>query len=101
MSTLKDMAQEIRTAIANGETIEELQDNSGEWVEGFLPVYNDKIISEWQQMPSDYDNRGSKELGHSLELNIINLMSADLYLYYSDLWQQALTDVAHEIEELA
>lgn len=95
------MEQEIRTAIANGETLEEIEEQSGEWVEGFLPVYNNKIIEEWQKMPGEYDDRGSKELGYSRELDIIELMGLDLFLYYSDLWQEALTNVAHEIEELS
>lgn len=103
MSTIvEDMAQEIRTAIANGETLEEIEDQSGEWIDGFLPVYNNRIVSEWQNMPSEYDNRGASELGyHQEEINIINLMSLDLYLYYSDLWNQALANVAQELEELA
>lgn len=101
METVKSMEQEIRTAIANGETLEEIEEQSGEWVEGFLPVYNNKIIEEWQKMPGEYDDRGSKELGYSRELDIIELMGLDLFLYYSDLWQEALTNVAHEIEELS
>jgi len=101
MDTVKSMEQEIRTAITNGETLQEIEEQSGEWVEGFLPVYKNKIIEEWQKMPGEYDDRGSKELGYSRELDIIELMGLDLFLYYSDLWQEALTNVAHEIEELA
>lgn len=99
MSTLKDMIEEIKREIANGAELEELRDNSGEWVDGYLPVYNNRIVEEWQSMPSDYDNRGYAELGGGGEVNIINLMTLDLYLYYSDLWNDALNDVESELEE--
>jgi hypothetical protein len=33
------------------------------------------------------------------ELTIIGLMSLDLYLYYSDLFQEALNDIEAELEE--
>lgn len=99
MSTLKDMIEEIKREIDNGAELEELRDNSGEWVDGYLPVYNNRIVEEWQNMPSKYDNRGAAELGHlEQELNIINLMTLDLYLYYSDLFNEALDDVESELE---
>jgi len=99
MSTLNNMIEEIKREIANGAELEELRDNSGEWVDGYLPVYNNRIVEEWQSMPSDYDNRGYAELGGGGEIDIINLMSLDLYLYYSDLWNEALNDVESELEE--
>jgi hypothetical protein len=93
------MIEEIKREIANGAELEELRDNSGEWVDGYLPVYNNRIVEEWQNMPSDYDNRGYAELGGGGEVDIINLMTLDLYLYYSDLWNEALNDVETELEE--
>jgi hypothetical protein len=99
MSILNDMITEIKREIANGAELEELRDNSGEWVDGYLPVYNNRIVEEWQNMPSDYDNRGYAELGGGGEIDIINLMTLDLYLYYSDLWNEALNDVESELEE--
>ena len=99
MSTLDDMITEIKREIDNGAELEELRDNSGEWVDGYLPVYNNRIIEEWQNMPSEYDNRGAAELGHlEQKINIVNLMTLDLYLYYSDLWSEALNDVETELE---
>ena len=99
MSTLSNMIEEIKREIDNGAELEELRDNSREWVDGYLPVYNNRIIDEWKEMPSEYDNRGAAELGHlEQEINIINLMTLDLYLYYSDLWNEALSDVESELE---
>ena len=93
MTTLNDMIEEIKQELAKGVDLEEIRDNSGEWVDGYLPVYNNLIIEEWKQMPSDYDNRGVEELGLPNEINIINLMSLDLYLYYGELFAQALDGV--------
>lgn len=99
MSTLSNMIEEIKQAIADGTELEELRDNSGECIDGYLPIYNNRIVEEWQSMPSEYDNRGYAELGGGGDVDIIHLMTLDLYLYYSDLWQEALNDVESELEE--
>ena len=98
-STVELMIEEIRADLANGEELEAIKDRSGEIIDGHLPVYNNQIIEEWQAMPSDYDNRGSAELGYlEHEINIINLMSLDLYLYYSDLFAEAIKEVEEALE---
>jgi hypothetical protein len=99
MTTVEEMKKELLTALSNGEELDDIKDRSGEWVDGYLPVYNNRIIEEWQQMPSEYDNRGYTELGQGGEIDIINLMSLDLYLYYSDLFSEAITEVDEEQEE--
>jgi hypothetical protein len=91
------MVSEIKREISNGIELDEIRDNSGEWVDGYLPVYNNHIVTEWQNMPSEYDNRGYAELGG--EVNIISLMSADLYLYYCDLFREACNKVESELED--
>jgi predicted RNase H-like HicB family nuclease len=90
------MKAEFKNAIENGETLEKIQDNSGEWIDGYLPIYNNKIIEEWQGMPGKYDNRGHAELGGGHEIDIINLMSLDLYLYYSDIFYEAIGELVEE-----
>jgi hypothetical protein len=98
MTTVDEMIKEIKQEINNGMEIDEIRDISGEYVDGYVPVYNDRIIKEWQEMPGDYDNRGSAELGHlGQEINIINLMQLDLYIYYGELFDQALSDVESEL----
>lgn len=101
MNTLNRMIEEIKQELTNdGVELDDLRDNSGEWIDGYLPIYNNQIIEEWQSMPSEYDNRGAAELGHlEQEINIVNLMTLDLYLYYSDLWHEALASVENELEE--
>lgn len=98
MNTVERMAEEIRAEIANGEELEAIKDRSGEFIDSWLPVYNNRIIEEWTLMPNDYTDRGSAELGMGGEVNIINLMSLDLYLYYSDLFNEAVQEVEEALE---
>jgi hypothetical protein len=50
-------------------------------------------------MPSEYNNRGSAELGLGQEIDIYNLMSLDLYLYYTDLFNEAVEELEEELSE--
>lgn len=96
MTTLDEIIKELKTSIAYGEELQSIRDNQGQWVDGYLPIYNNQIIDEWKEMPNEYDNRGAQELGHMEEVTIIGLMSLDLYLYYSDLVSQALDAIESE-----
>ena len=98
MNTVEQMVEEIRAEIANGEELEDIKDRSGEFIDSYLPVYNNRIIEEWQNMPNEYNNRGSAELGLGQEIDIINLMTLDLYLYYSDLFNEAVEEVEESLE---
>lgn len=98
METVKQMVQEIRTELANGVDLDDIKDRSHEYIDGYLPVYYSQIIDEWKQMPSEYNDRGSAELGYGEEVNIYNLMSLDLYLYYTDLFNEAIQEVEEALE---
>jgi len=98
MNIVERMAEEIRAEIANGEELEDIKDRSGEFIDSYLPVYYNQIIDEWKAMPSEYNDRGSAELGVGGEVNIYNLMSLDLYLYYSDLFNEAVEEVEEALE---
>jgi hypothetical protein len=90
--TVERMVEEIRAELSQGEDLDTIKDRSGEFIDSWLPVYNNRIIEEWTLMPNDYTDRGSAELGVGGEVNIINLMSLDLYLYYSDLFAEAVEE---------
>jgi hypothetical protein len=101
MTTYDEIVKEIKQEIEQGQTLDEIKDRSHEIVDNYVPVYNNHVVEEWQAMPSDYDNRGSAELGHNCEeLNIIHLMSADLYLYYQDLVNLVINDLEQELESV-
>jgi hypothetical protein len=96
--TVERMVEEIRAELSQGEDLDTIKDRSGEFIDSWLPVYNNRIIEEWTLMPNDYTDRGSAELGVGGEVNIINLMSLDLYLYYSDLFAEAVGEVEEALE---
>ena len=98
MNTVERMVEEIRAELSQGEDLDTIKDRSGEFIDSWLPVYNNQIIQEWTLMPNDYTDRGSAELGVGGEVNIINLMSLDLYLYYSDLFNEAVAEVEETLE---
>jgi hypothetical protein len=95
--TVKHMVEEIRTELDRGVELDTIKDRSGEIIDSWLPVYNNRIIEEWQSMPNEYDNRGSGAWLRSGD-NIINLMTLDLYLYYSDLFNEAVQEVEEALE---
>ena len=98
MNTVERMVEEIRLELSQGEDLDTIKDRSGEFIDSWLPIYNNRIIEEWTLMPNDYTDRGSAELGVGGEVNIINLMSLDLYLYYSDLFFEAVAEVEQALE---
>jgi hypothetical protein len=98
MNIVERMVEEIRLEISQGEDLDTIKDRSGEFIDSYLPVYYNQIIDEWKAMPSEYNDRGSAELGQGGEVNIYNLMSLDLYLYYSDLFAEAVEEVEQALE---
>jgi hypothetical protein len=99
MTTYDEIMEEIKQEIEQGQTLEEIKDRSHELTDNYVPIYNRQILEEWTAMPSEYDNRGSAELGHNCdELNIVHLMQADLYFYYSDLVGEVINDLEQELE---
>lgn len=97
-TVIEQMKDELKTELSNGGDIEQIKDRSGEWIDGYLPVYYNKIVEEWQEMPSEYNDRGALELGAG-DGGIYNLMSSDLYLYYNDLFNEAVEELEQEIAE--
>ena len=101
MTTYDEIMQEIKQELSNGQELAEIQERAYELVDNYVPVYNNRIVEEWQAMPSDYDNRGAQELGHNCqELNIISLMMSDLYIYYTELVGLVIDDLAQELESV-
>ena len=95
-TTQEQMKEEITQEIGRGVRLDYIRDTAGEWIDSYLPIYNNEIIEEWKNMPGDYDNRGAAELGAQQGHGIVDLMSLDLYLYYSDLFQAVLDEIEED-----
>lgn len=98
MNTVASMKEEILSRIANGEDFNDIKDNRHEMIDSWLPIYNNDIIREWTEMPSEYDNRGIAEGWQPADLGIVGLMSLDLYFWYSDLADEAIAEVEADLE---
>lgn len=59
-------------------------DRISEIVESYLPIYYSEIVKEWQAMPSEWDNEGAAMFGAPDPIDIYQLMTLDLYGYYSE-----------------
>jgi hypothetical protein len=101
MNTYEYIYSDLKYALANGQTIEDLRDDSNERIDSYLPVYNSEIIDEWKNMPSEYDNTGWQELGYEGDADIVKLMTLDLYLYYFNLYSEVMEDISKELESVA
>ena len=99
MTTVSDIKNELTAELAKGVDLDELQENSHERVDGYLPVYNNEIIKEWVDMPGEYDDRGAEEIGTDGDNGIVRLMTLDLYLYYSDLFSQAIKELREVLDK--
>ncbi len=77
-----------------------IDDRLTEMADSAVPVYNNQIIQDWQEMPSEFDDSG-KELGVDDETPIIRLMMLDLYNYYQDAYRRVYADVLAEEARLA
>jgi len=66
--------------------------------DGYVPVYINEIINEWQEMPSEFDNFWH-EYGFSNDTTIPDLMKIDLYGYYREQTEKAYNEVKNEKDE--
>lgn len=68
-----------------------------EFADSATPIYYSDIISEWQQMPSEF-NDSWQDLGTDGSAGIMQLMQMDLYNYYSHAYLVAYNELAEEME---
>jgi hypothetical protein len=88
---------DIKSEIAdNWEQFESNQypdDLLNEFAESALPVYNSDIISDWSEMPSEFDDSW-KEYGTTGQETIVERMTLDLMNYYRHRYQTIYNELA-------
>ena len=84
---IMDNLEQLKDSPYPEDIIAELADSS-------VPIYNNHIIEQWQEMPSSYGDRW-KDYGFDTQKNdggIVTLMQVDLTFYYlefyNDIWQE-------------
>jgi hypothetical protein len=66
-----------------------------ELADGFVPIYDSDIISEWVELPAE-DSDQWKELGYDTQRNeggIVSLMQIDLVVYYINGFTKAWEEI--------
>ena len=95
--------EEIKTEIAN--RLEEFHAESEpadllrEEADSLTPIYNNEVISDWQEMPSEFDNSW-RQYGWDEYLEqggIIGLMRIDLVHYYTSLTLKAYEELTEVV----
>lgn len=74
------------------------EDILSDWADAEVPVYNHHIIEEWTSLPNDQTDAW-KEFGYDNNASIIDLMKIDLYLYYSQAFQNAWLEIKSAMNE--
>lgn len=105
LSTKAEIKEELRRNLEQlTEYPAKADDLVAEIAEGFAPVYNGEIISEWTHLPADYSDRW-KEYGYDANRNeggIIQLMAIDLAFYYleigAEVWAELQVELAEVVE---
>jgi hypothetical protein len=69
-----------------------------EFADSALPIYYSEIISDWQEMPSEFDNVWAEE-GYTSD-SITALMSYDLENYYRHQYHRIYNEIMHDQEQL-
>lgn len=70
-----------------------------EYADGFVPVYNHEVISDWAEMPSEFDDSWKEQIGDDiLDRGIVSLMSIDLMTYYLEEATRAWKALTEEME---
>jgi hypothetical protein len=76
------------------------EDALGEFADSALPIYYNDILTDWQEMPSEF-NDSWQEFGlpssKTEEITIFGLMTIDLYNYYQHQYSLAYRELCDEM----
>ncbi len=71
------------------------EDYANEYADNAVPIYYSQIIEEWTELPDEYSNC-FHEITNELPNRIEDLMRADLFLYYSAQYSNAITELLEQ-----
>ena len=90
-SDIYDHLEQLKDSAYPEDLISELADSA-------TPVYYNQIISDWQEMPSEF-NDSWQDLGTDGSAGIMTLMQMDLFNYYQDRYNRIYQEVMQDEEE--
>ena len=74
------------------------EDLLNDWADAEVPVYPKDIIDEWTSLDAEYRDAWI-ELGYDGKTGIVDLMRIDLYMFYSQAFQNAWIDIEAAMKE--
>lgn len=100
LTTYAEIKEQILDALDELKETAYPEDYLHELADSSTPIYNQDIIKEWSEMPSDYENRWQDYAQDPNILNggIVKLMTIDLLFYYQELFYQVWQEVKEEQE---
>ena len=78
------------------------EDFLSELADGYLPIFYDKILKDWTQMPSEFDDSWQDcglPSAKTEEITILGLMTIDLFNYYQSITNEIWREIVLEREE--
>lgn len=88
-----DIKQEITDNWEQFESNQYPDDLLTEFADSAVPVYNNEIIQEWQEMPSEFDD-SAQDFDIDPDATIMTRMSLDLFNFYRHQYQKAYNELA-------
>jgi hypothetical protein len=95
--TYSEIKEEIQERFSEISESEDLDHTLSLLADELLPVYNIDVISDWKDMPSDYDDAW-KDYPTTASDGIIRFMTLDLYNYYLSQVTRAYGEIREEQE---
>ena len=81
----EELEEFIYNYIDKDKTLDELEDNISEQVDGLLPIYYHNIIKEWTDNPEAHEKTIEVSGEYASENTIYEMMTSDLYFYYFEI----------------
>ena len=64
-----------------------------DFADSAVPVYNNEVIQDWSEMPSEFDD-SAQDFDIDPDATIMTRMSLDLFNYYRHQYQKAYNELA-------
>lgn len=87
-----EVIDEIKNATYAEDLVNELADSE-------CPIYYNHIIAEWTELSPDDSNEFGEIMTPNEKTTIYDLMSADLWIYYRNLFLSVYNEILEEQEE--
>jgi hypothetical protein len=97
LSTYNQIKEEVRQNWSDFIDAKYPEDTVGEYADSAVPVYNNKVLEQWAELPYDWRDHWFGAL--EKDASIIDRMQYDLFNYYSSQFYQAFQELSEELAD--